>query len=804
VNPEDALVYDIGAKNGGKPVQPNSRVEVKVPVSFSEDVQVYSIKNGAVTKLDSSVSGGKVVFRTNSLSTFVIGTKPTPQHSLSVNTESTRVSVDGGASVVSYSGSFAEGTKVVLVAQPDDGYTFTGYYIGGSLLSSEPRLEYSVTSDASIRAVSEPAKYQVRLSGDDCAIYVNGRNVGGSFDERLEIGTHVQANAVALEGYTVSGWSGTFQSKDSVCDFFVNGDVDVKAVTEAAVNGTVKVTVKLVLSGPAADDYGSIFVGSKEVGTTYIVTLETEGAPATVSVLIPSGYLFDGWMYEGMTYQSKSLAIKAGSDDMEVVGMVVSAPSHMMRVVAEGGTVYMDGEATDRMEVKEGVSVILSQVPEDGYRFVGWFVGDGCVSTSEHYNAIMGTSDVTYEARYSKTVYDVDLTAINATLVVDGVSCGGSYQGTVPEGGEMVFEAVPAEGFVFDSWILNGELYSKSKITVKGVSSDIVATAKAVPAPMCSIAVSINDGTIEYGGEDVGAHAVIEVREGQSVTLKAKPDYGYAFRYWVSGDRVLSSKAEYTFSAPGDMSVSAVVESTLRDVTVKAANGGLIINSVNVGSEYRTKLYLGEDLVVNAAPGPGYTFSRWDVNGKIYGAEYQSLRIVMGSSDILAVAEMAPMEDSTLQVVVLNGTVRVNGEDCGSSYSAVASAGEEYTLVAVPDNGYSFDHWIIDRDTSDYQQITVTMGTDHVNVSAVMKKNDVHRLTVSIQNGKLYLDEVDKGSKIDVYVEDKQIVKIKATPDAGYALAGWYEGSEAVYFGTEYELQIEGDVDLVVKTLPSP
>ena len=87
VNPEDALVYDIGAKNGGKPVQPNSRVEVKVPVSFSEDVQVYSIKNGAVTKLDSSVSGGKVVFRTNSLSTFVIGTKPTLRARGSPSTE---------------------------------------------------------------------------------------------------------------------------------------------------------------------------------------------------------------------------------------------------------------------------------------------------------------------------------------------------------------------------------------------------------------------------------------------------------------------------------------------------------------------------------------------------------------------------------------------------------------------------------------------------------------------------------------------------------------------------------------------
>jgi hypothetical protein len=96
------------------------------------------------------------------------------------------------------------------------------------------------------------------------------------------------------------------------------------------------------------------------------------------------------------------------------------------------------------------------------------------------------------------------------------------------------------------------------------------------------------------------------------------------------------------------------------------------------------------------------------------------------------------------------------------------------------------------------------MGTEYVSVNAVMKKNDTHRLTVSILNGNLYLDGKDMGPRIDAEIQDKQVVTLKAVPDAGYALTGWYEGGDIVTIGTEYQLQMEGDVSLVVKTQPAP
>ena len=155
------------------------------------------------------------------------------------------------------------------------------------------------------------------------------------------------------------------------------------------------------------------------------------------------------------------------------------------------------------------------------------------------------------------------------------------------------------------------------------------------------------------------------------------------------------------------------------------------------------------------------------------------------------------------QIFAVNGTVEVNGKNEGASYSAKASAGEEYTVAAIPDNGYSFDHWVVDGEVSDHQVIRITMGTEYVHVNAIMKKNDTHRLTATILNGKLYMDGKEMGPRIDVEVQDGQTVTLRAAPDAGYALAGWYEGDRIVSIGTEYQFETEGNISLVVKTQPA-
>ncbi|MBP5203052.1 MAG: InlB B-repeat-containing protein, partial [Candidatus Methanomethylophilaceae archaeon] len=560
VDPETALVYDIGAVKDGKPVQPNGGAKMTVPVKFTEDVSVYSVKNGAPTKVDSTLSNGKVSFKSSSLATFVIGTKPVSQYTVTVSTENMKVSVNGGAAVESYSGTVKEGTKILLTASPDDGFMFTGYYIGGNLFSSDPRIEYTVASDVAIKAVSETAKYDVKLSGENCVIYVNGKAVGGSFSDKVEAGTHIQAYAVAAKGYVVTGWNGTVPSNDAVCDFYVNGNTDVRVVAPAASKETHVVTVRLVLSGETADDYGSIVVGGKQVGTEYRINLESEGDPVTLSATTAAGYVFDNWTVEGQKYQTRNLSIRAGSDDLDVIGTVVPAPSHRMYVIANGGTAFIDGEQVTSKSIKEGVSALLSQTPSDGYRFIGWYQGDDCVSTSDYYNAIMGTSDAVYEARYSQTTHNVTLTAMNANIIVDGVDRGSSYQGTVYDGSQFTFQAVPAVGYMFDSWTMNGQRYAGAQITVSGVSSDVTAVASIVPAPLRNILLSINEGTVEFDGKSIGSSGSVQAQEGQTVTVKAVPGYGYMFRGWMSGDRIVSTSQEYEFVVQGDTALTARTE----------------------------------------------------------------------------------------------------------------------------------------------------------------------------------------------------------------------------------------------------
>jgi hypothetical protein len=249
--------------------------------------------------------------------------------------------------------------------------------------------------------------------------------------------------------------------------------------------------------------------------------------------------------------------------------------------------------------------------------------------------------------------------------------------------------------------------------------------------------------------------------------------------------------------------VAVMAKNTTHTVSVSAVNGGLIIDSANVGSSYTTKLYAGESITVNAAPSLGNTFSEWDLNGKKYGQSYQTIKITMGYEDVVAVAYCVPMDDATLHITATNGSVEVNGVNEGSSKDIVAPLGQKYRLAAVPSPGYHFDRWVIDCEVRDYQVIEVTMGTGHVNAEAIMVKNETHTVKVSIDNGNLIYNGANVGSSMTATVEDKAVFKISAQPVKGYALAGWYEegGSEPIWFGTEYEFQVLKDTSLVMKTL---
>ncbi len=805
IDHESAVAYRIVAKYNGETIQPANGAEVVLKNPFPNSATVFSVNDGLILGLFLSENEEELGFYTADLGNFVIGTATPSNSVVSIEGQGTTFSVNGGDFTGNYSSSLASGTSVTVLASPDDGYLFDGYYVNGSKVSDDLSYTFTVgSSGTSIKVVSTNYSAQLVIEGGNSTVYVNEAYGGKHYETAVMFETPVTAYAVADEGYIVTGWTGTFSSDKPVCNFTFKSATTLYVQTEAVNSGTSKVHVTTSLDGETADSYGSIIAHGQNVGNEYAVTLEESGASIQLSAEAEAGFAFHHWDVDGKFYSGRTMNVTVGTDDMEIIGVFVPAATHTLTATIDNGTVQMDGETASSKLVKEGVQTVLKAVPADGYRFVGWYYDGKCISTSEEHTVTMQQADMAFEAKTQSTVLNVNLSVTNGTIEVNGTNVGSSYSSTIGADDTIVFEALANEGYVFNTWTMNGKTYNANKITVTGVSDDITATATMVHAAARTVLVSADYGTVSIDGVEYGNSGSIQAYDGKEVTINVEVPYGYMLRGWTYDDKYVTTEASYTFKVYGDMVFKAVAESTLHTLTVKSVNGGLIINSANIGSEYTTQLYTGESLIVNAAPSAGNTFSEWDVNGKKYGASYQTIEIRMGSEDIVATAYNVPMEDGTLHITATNGTVKVGDKDVGDSYDIKADPKSEYTLTAVPRAGYMFDHWVLDGETSEYQVVTVTMGTEHVNAEAVMVKKASHTVTASIDHGTLVYNNVEVGSKYTVVVDDKTVFTISAKPLTGYALTGWYVNGEGPHIETEYQFEVNSDTDLVMTTIVKP
>ncbi|MBR4216297.1 MAG: hypothetical protein IKR87_01010, partial [Candidatus Methanomethylophilaceae archaeon] len=104
IDADTAVVYSILAKKNGNVVKPESLLEIVMDNVFTEDTSVYSVNDGKVIELYSYKYKNELRFHSNDLGNFVISKKVTETVTVAVTGQNTTVSVNGNASVSSYSG----------------------------------------------------------------------------------------------------------------------------------------------------------------------------------------------------------------------------------------------------------------------------------------------------------------------------------------------------------------------------------------------------------------------------------------------------------------------------------------------------------------------------------------------------------------------------------------------------------------------------------------------------------------------------------------------------------------------------
>jgi len=239
--------------------------------------------------------------------------------------------------------------------------------------------------------------------------------------------------------------------------------------------------------------------------------------------------------------------------------------AHVVIDPAGSGTATINGKSVLDLQAAAGTQMTMVATANAGFLFRGWYAGTTLVSTNRAYTFTMPTVDVTYRAFFSPA-YSV---TVAANPINGGTTNPGGTSLWYVAGAQVEFSAVPAAGFSFVGWTVNGASAGNANPTTITIDSNKVVyanfqyggggttyalTTYASPSTAGSVAP---EGTSTYP-------------EGSIVQLTATANPGYVFDHW-NGD-VTGTLNPTTVTMNGPVTATAVFREGSAEDTPAIAN----------------------------------------------------------------------------------------------------------------------------------------------------------------------------------------------------------------------------------------
>ena len=327
--------------------------------------------------------------------------------------------------------------------------------------------------------------------------------------------------------------------------------------------------------------------------------------------------------------------------------------------------------------------------------------GNGALATLTRNNEIMGsatinngTANITFTApgttgTATLTVFGYNKITYIATIQITGggtqqytinvsanPTIGGSVAGggTYNQGQSCTVTATPNAGYTFTNWTENGNVVSTNRnytFTVTG-NRTLVANFQAQPQNY-NITVSANPSN---GGSVAGGGTY---QQGQSCTVTATANTGYAFTNWTENGTVVSTSANYTFTVNANRTLVAHFTAQTYTITATAnpTNGGTVAG----GGSFN----YGQSCTLTATPATGYNFVRWTKNGQQVSTNANYTFNVTESAAFVAQFQLQSCAVFVSAYPVEGGTVTGGG---------TYLYGDNITVTATANEGYNFISWV--------------------------------------------------------------------------------------------------------------
>jgi hypothetical protein len=549
-----------------------------------------------------------------------------------------------GAGTTTGNGSFDVGANATVTATPAAGYLFQNWTDNGQIVSTNS--SYTLAMDVNHSLVANFVPDVMQWSVTTSAAPAAGGTTTG--DGLVNDGASTTVTATANAGYGFTNWTEGAAMVSTNASYTFNATADRVLVANFAAlpSYTVSTSSAPVAGGATSGDGGFI-----------------SGSSATVTAAPNAGYFFVNWTENGTqvstnaSYTFNVTANRALVANFSLIGTV-------LRTISTSVSPANSGTTTGGGSYANGTSVTVVATAAPGYKFSKWKQGGSNVSSAASYT-FTASADRALVATFTPVYYITG----TSNPPAGGTTEADSASYNPGDGGNI--QAFPAAGWQFVNWTENGNIVGTgTTLSFTNVQANHGYVANFALTGGVSIATSAGPAA---GGTTSGDGSYLI---GDSVTVNAVPNAGYAFVNWTSGATVVSANASYTFTASANRVLVANFAAANSIVTSSApAIGG----TTSGGGDYAS----GTSVTVTATPGAGYSFLNWTDGAAI--ASTSASYTFTASANRTLVAHF---------VVGYTISAAPNPSYAGSINGAgIVNPGTSVTLSAAANPGYTFVNW---------------------------------------------------------------------------------------------------------------
>jgi uncharacterized repeat protein (TIGR02543 family) len=499
-------------------------------------------------------------------------------------------------------GTYTNGQTANLSATPNTGYSFSNWTEGNTIISSQPNYSFTVTKDRNLVANFILNKYIISITANPS---IGGNfSGGGTFRHGQTVNLSATPNKT---GYTFANWTegGTVVSTNVDFSFIANSDRNLVA-NFTPNNYTIEVNANPLAGGNVTG------------GGTY-----NHGQSINLIATPNLGYSFVNWTENGTVLSTQSsFSFNALTDRILVANFIKESYTLSLESnPIDGG--FLDGSG----QYSYGDSVSVSANPNQGFVFHNWTENNIVVSTNSQFKLTINNNR-TLIANFEEERYLVSLSVNpeNAGTVLGA--------GNYPYGETIIIMAMPNDGYTFKSWTENGEVISTDVAYSIEITEErnIIANFESIIYNLELAANPTNGGLVSGGGS---------YKYNEIASLKVNPNVNYDFKYWSSGDSILSYDPEFNYSVINSAFIVAHFElsESLKNISVTAMPSGYGFVSGN--GIYPS----GQEAHIVANPlDANFVFTGWYENGiQISNDPIYTFRVIEGRELVANFEYYAPI-----------------------------------------------------------------------------------------------------------------------------------------------------------------